>query len=124
MRLAVLPLALLVVATPAAAQIVINGSDQASASQRDRGVPMARSSWSGELALIDRDAREDRAAGSISRGEARAIHRQTDLVRSLGRSYAANGLSDAEIAFLDSQALALRDLSQAPNRPVPSRRGR
>jgi hypothetical protein len=124
MRRAVLPLAfVLFTATPAAAQIVINGSHQASASQRDRGGPMARSGWSGELGMIDRDAREDRAAGNISRREARSIHRQTALVRSLGERYAADGLSDAELDALESQALALRDLAQAPNRPVPQGRG-
>ena len=124
MRLAVLPLALLLAATPAAAQIVINGSHQASASQRDRGAPMARSGWSGELAMIDRDAREDREAGAISRREARAIHRGTGLIRSLGSTYAANGLTEAELAALESQVFALRDLARAPNRPVPRRRGR
>jgi hypothetical protein len=123
MRLAVLPLAL-IIATPAAAQIVINGSHQASASQIERGAPMARSGWSGELAMIDRDAREDRAAGAISHREARSIHRQTALIRSLGSTYASDGLADAEIAALESQAFALRDLAQAPNRPVPQRRGR
>ena len=129
MRLAVLPLAALLgtllAATPATAQIVINGSHQASASQRDRGAPMARSGWSGELAMIDRDAREDRAAGHISRREARSIHRQTALIRSLGDTYASDGLTDAEIAVLESQAFALRDLVRAPNRPAPPpRRGR
>ena len=123
MRLAILPLVFLFTFTPAAAQIVINGSHQAGASQRDRGAPMARSGWSGELAMIDRDAREDRAAGNISRREARSIHRQTALIRSLGATYASDGLTDAEIAALESQAFALRDLSQAPNRPVPQRRG-
>lgn len=124
MRFAVLPLAL-IVASPAAAQIVINGSHQASASQRDRGAPMQRSGWRGELGMIDRDAREDRAAGNISRREARSIHRQTALVRSLGSTYAADGLTDAELAVLEAQAFAVRDLARAPNRPVPPpRRGR
>jgi hypothetical protein len=85
---------------------------------------MARGGWSGELAMIDRDAREDREAGAMGRREARAIHRGTGLIRSLGSSYAANGLSDAEIAALESQAFALRDLARAPNRPAPPRRGR
>jgi hypothetical protein len=124
MRLAVLPLAFVLAATPAAAQIVINGSHQASAGQRERGAPMTRSGWSGELAMIDRDAREDREAGAISRREARALHRGTALIRSLGATYAANGLTEAEIAALDSQAFALRDLARAPNRPVPPRHGR
>ncbi|HTU12336.1 MAG TPA: hypothetical protein VMG08_15700 [Allosphingosinicella sp.] len=122
MRLALLPLALLLAATPAVAQI--NGSRQASAAQRERGAPMARDDWSGELAMIDRDAREERAAGRISRREARSIRRQTGLVRSLGSSYAAHGLSDAELAFLEAQVFAVRDLARAPNRPAPPRRGR
>jgi hypothetical protein len=127
MRLALLPLAPLfafAIATPAAAQVVINGSHQASASQRDRGAPMQRQDWSGELGMIDRDAREDRAAGAISRRESRSIHRQTALIRSLGDRYAANGLTDAERQALEFQAYALRGLTQAPNRPAPPpRRG-
>jgi hypothetical protein len=124
MRLVALSLALLVAATPAAAQIVINGSHQASASQIDRGAPMGRSGWSGELAMIDRDAREGRAAGTISHREARSIHRQTALIRSIGSRYAADGLTEAELNALESQAFALRDLTRAPNRPVPPpRRG-
>ena len=120
MRFAFLPLVIALVAAPAAAQI--NGSRQASASQRERGAPMPDNSWRGELAMIDRDAREDRAAGRISRQESRSIRRQTGLVRSLGSAYAANGLSEAEIAFLEAQAFALRELVRAPLRPVPARR--
>lgn len=122
MRLFILPL-MLIVASPAAAQVVINGSHQASASQRDRGFPMQRDDWRSELGTIDRDAREDRAAGYISRGEARAIHRDTALIRSLGDRYAVSGLTDAERAALESQAYALRGLTQAPVRPVPPQRG-
>ena len=33
-----------------------------------------------------------------------------------------NGLSEAEIAFLEAQAFALRELVRAPLRPVPARR--
>lgn len=124
MRLAALSLALVLFATPATAQIVINGSRQASASQRERGVPMANGGgWSGELRQIDRDARRARRNGEITRHEERAIRRQAALIGSLGNSYAANGLTDAEIAVLENQAFALRDLAQAPVRPVP-RRGR
>ena len=119
MRLAALPLALMFAATPAAAQIVINGSHQASASQRDRAAPMQRQGWSGELDRIHHDTNEARENGDISRREARSIHRQEQLIRSLGHSYAASGLTDAELSVLESQAFALRDLSRAPNRPVP-----
>jgi hypothetical protein len=124
MRLAVLPLALVlaVAATPAAAQIVINGSRQASDSQRDRGAPSTRSGWSGELRGIDRDADRAEDNGQISRREERSIHRQTSLIRSLGARYAASGLSEAELNALEGQAFALRDMVQAPNRP--QRRGR
>jgi hypothetical protein len=124
MRLAALPLAfILFAATPAVAQIVINGSRQASASQRERGVPMQQRGVSGDLRQIDRDARRARRNGEITQREERAIHRQAALIGSLGNSYAANGLSDAELAVLESQAFALRDLAQAPVRPVV-RRGR
>jgi hypothetical protein len=124
MRLAVLPLALVLIAAPGSAQIVINGSHQASASQRDGPVPMQRQGWSGELDRIHHDTSEAREDGLISRREARAIHRDEQMIRSLGSTYAAGGLTDAEIAVLESQAYALRDLSRAPNRPVPQRRGR
>ena len=118
MRLAVLPLALfLVAATPAVAQVVINGSRQASASQRERGVPMANNNRAGaDLRQIDRDARQARRNGEITRREERAIHRQAARIASLGSTYAANGLTDAEIAVLETQALALRSVTQAPVR--------
>lgn len=125
MRLFILPLALLACATtsPAAAQIVINGSHQADASQRERGTPMSREGWSGELGRIDRDAHRARGDGEISRREARAIHQQTGLIRSLADRYAAGGLTDAERAALEFQAYALRGLTQAPNRPASQGRG-
>jgi len=117
MRLAVLPLAFALVAgTPAAGQIVINGSHQASASQRERGVPMASNRAGGELRQIDRDARRARRNGEITRREERAIQRQVARIASLGNTYAANGLTDAEIAVLETQALALRSVTQAPVR--------
>jgi hypothetical protein len=124
MRLAALPLAfVLFTATPAAAQIVINGSHQASASQRDRGVPMANNVGAGDLGRIDRDARRARRNGEITRREERSIHRQAALIRSLGNSYAASGLTDSERAVLETQALALRSVTEAPVRPVPQGRG-
>lgn len=117
MRLAALPLAfVLLAATPATAQIVINGSRQASASQRERGVPMANNNSGAELGRIDRDARRARRDGEISRREERSIHQQTSLVRSLGNNYAASGLTDSELAVLENQALALRSVTQAPVR--------
>jgi hypothetical protein len=120
MRLAVPMLAFAILAAaPAAAQI--NGTRQASAAQRDRGVAAQGSAWSGELRRIDRRTREARENGSLSRGEARSIHRQADAIRTAAGYYAANGLSDAERDMLNSQAFALRDLSEAPTRPVPRR---
>jgi hypothetical protein len=121
MRLFLLPL-VVVLATPASAQIVINGSRQASASQRERGVPMANNPVGGDLRQIDRDARHARRNGEVTRREERAIHRDAARIRSLGYTYAANGLTDAEREMLETQAFALRDLAQAPVRPV--RRGR
>ena len=106
MRLIVPPLIALLLATPAAAQI--NGTRQASASQRERGAPMARSGWSGELAMLDRDASAEREAGAIGRREARAIHRQERRIRAIGARYAASGLTEAELDMLEAQAFALR----------------
>lgn len=117
MRLFTLPLAfILFAATPALGQIVINGSRQASAAQRERGVPMATNNAGAELRHIDRDARRARRNGEITRREERAIHRQVARIASLGSTYAANGLTDAEIAVLENQALALRSITQAPVR--------
>ena len=123
MRLAILPLAL-VIATPAAAQTSISGIPQASASQRERNVSAQRGAWEGDLRQIDR--RADRAGdnGEISRREERSIHRQASAIRSVGSYYAANGLTEAELSALQSQAFALRDLARAPGRPVARRRGR
>ncbi len=118
MRLALLPLALLLAAAPAAAQIVINGSHQASASQRERGTPMQPRGWSGELRQTDRDVRHARERGEISRRESRAIRGQIAAVQNLGAYYARDGLSEAELNWLDSQAFALRDLVRAPSRPA------
>ena len=116
MRLFLLPFAF-ILATPAAAQIVINGSHQASASQQERGVPMANNNRAGaDLRRIDRDARHARRNGEITWREERSIRRQTALIGSFASSYAANGLSDAEIAMLENQALALRSVTQAPIR--------
>ena len=124
MRLAALPLVLVLTATPAAAQIVINGSHQASASQRDRaGTRLQGDGWDSELRQTARDARRARERGEITRQEARNIRRQVAAVQFLGSAYAADGLSEAELDWLESQALAVRELAQAPNRPAP-RRGR
>jgi hypothetical protein len=124
MRLALLSAALIAfAATPAAAQVSISGIPQASASQRERAVSAQRGAWEGQLAQIDRRADRAEDDGAISRREERSIHRQTSLVRALGARYAASGLTDAELSMLEAQAFALRDLSQAPNRPIPPRRG-
>ena len=122
MRLAVLPLALLVAAMPAAAQI--NGTRQASAGERERGAPIQRHGWSGELDRIHDRTEAAREEGELTRREARSIHRREQLIRALGARYAAGGLTDAELAMLESQTFALRDQSQAPNRPVPASRRR
>jgi hypothetical protein len=123
MRLFALPLAALLIATPAAAQI--NGTRQASASQYERPVPVqADNGWREELRAVDRRIDDARERGEISRREARTLRRQARLVRATGARFAAGGLSDAEQEMLESQAFALRDLAQAPSRPVPARRGR
>lgn len=122
MRLAVLPFVLLLIAAPAAAQI--NGTRQASASQRERGEPMVRHGWSGELDRIHDRTEKAGHEGDLTRREVRSIHRQERMIRALAARYAVNGLSEAELTMLESQAFALRDSSRAANRPVPARRGR
>lgn len=126
MRLA-LPLAfvLALTATPAAAQLGINGTRQADAAQRGGPVLIVRGQgYRSDLRRIDRRTRLARERGEISRCEARAIRRQVSAIRATGYAYAASGLSDAELAALDIQTFALRDVSQAPARPTPSCRRR
>jgi hypothetical protein len=139
MRLAVLTLALGLAATPAFAQmrsqpasigrpISINGTGQASIADRRQYVVapylvVSSDEWRGELREIDRRIRRARADGELTRGEARGLRRQVAMIWSLGNAYAAGGYSESELSALNAQTFALRDLAQAPNRPVP-RRGR
>lgn len=141
MRLIALPLAVLAAATPAAAQmrsqpvsipggaISINGTGQAGIAERRRYVVrpyvvVDNAAWRGELRQIDRRIRDARENGELTRGEARALRRQVAVIRSLGNAYAAGGYTESELNALDSQTFALRDLAQAPARPVPPGRGR
>lgn len=138
MRFAILPLALVLAATPAAAQmrqpaplsgraLSINGTSQAGIADRRQYVvrpyvAVSNAGWQHELRQIDRRIRQARADGDLTRGQARALRRQVDMIWSLGASYAAGGYSDSELSTLNAQAFALRDLAQAPNRPVLSGR--
>ena len=137
MRPAVLTLALALglAATPAFAQmrsqpanigrhIGINGTAQASLTDRRqyevRPYVVVRSdAWRGELRRIDRRIRRARENGELTRGQARALRRQVAAIYALGTAWAAGGYSDSELYALNSQTFALRDLAQAPNRPVP-----
>lgn len=134
MRLDALALALVLAATPAAAQrtqsvsipgpqISINGASQAGGADRQRyalrpWLAVGNEGWREELRQIDRRIRQARESGEISRGEARALRREVAVIWSLGNSYAAGGYSEAELYALNSQAFALRDRAGAPNRPV------
>lgn len=134
MRLALLPLALILAATPAAGQmrqpaplagrpLSINGASQAGLVDRRqyavRPYVMVRSDeWRGELRQIDRRIRRARENGEMTRGQARALRRQVAMIWSLGNAYAAGGYSASELYALNAQTFALRDLAQAPNRPV------
>jgi len=138
MRLAVLPLALALAASPAAAQmrqpvsipghqISINGTSQASLADRRQYVVrpyviVSSDGWRHELRTIDRRIRRAREDGELTRGQARALRRQVAMIRSLGNAYAAGGYSDSELHALNAQTFALRDLAQAPNRPIPASR--
>ena len=134
MRFAILPLALVLAASPAAAQrsqptqisgrqISINGTGQASLADRRHYVVrpwviVSSDGWRGELRQIDRRIRRAREDGELTRGQARALRRQVAMIWSLGNSYAANGYSQSELYALNAQTFALRDLAQAPVRPV------
>ena len=138
MRLAALPLPLVLVAALAApgaaqmrsqparipgGQISINGTGQAGRADRQRYVVrpwlvVRNEGWREELRQVDRRIRQARESGEMTRGEARALRREVAVIWSLGNSYAAGGYSDSELYALESQAFALRDRAGAPNRPA------
>lgn len=130
MRRAVLPLALFafaaLAATPAAAQLSINGAGQASRADSDAEAGFGvRVGWAHDLRDVDRRTRRARENGDITRREARSIRREGQMIRQLAGRYAAGGLSDVELHELQTRVFALRNLAGAPNRPVPPpRRGR
>ena len=136
MRLAALPLAVLLAATPAAAQrwqpvqvrgqaTGINGTAQAGGVDRRHYVVrpyvvIDNAPWRRELRQIDHRIRRARESGELTRQQARALRRQVAVIRHLGNSYAAGGYSESELSALDSQTFELRDLALAPNRPAPA----
>ncbi|HYD14410.1 MAG TPA: hypothetical protein VEC11_16310 [Allosphingosinicella sp.] len=126
MRLAfpTLAFAFVLAAGPASAQLGINGTRQADASQRERPVLIVRGQGHrSDLRRIGHRVQQARNRGEISRCEARSVRRQVAAIRSTD-SYAGGGLSDAELAVLDHQTFALRDAYQAPARPRASCRRR
>ncbi len=60
--------------------------------------------------------RQERDAGRLTRGEARAYRREAWAIESLTERYGADGLSLAEARELENRARALRDMARAPRR--------
>lgn len=73
-----------------------------------RGAAIAR-----EMRDIRDDIRAGRAAGQLSRSEARALRREGHRIDSARARYARGGYSDAEVALLRSRTEALRSATMA-----------
>ncbi|MDP5281152.1 hypothetical protein Q9Q95_19665 [Sphingomonas sp. DG1-23] len=109
--------ALLVTAAPASAQIAgsmrgLSGSpsirgDILRAPPADPGL-VQRVSISREMGGIRDAIRGGRAAGQLSRSEARALRREGQRIEAMGARLAQGGYTAAEVAMLRSRTEALR----------------
>ena len=113
MRLAVLPLAFLILAAPAAAQIGINGTRQA-ATTGPIDIPI------GSLSRCGRASRE--AVALAGRG-ARGVERERIEMRYRRLRYAGSGLTPAEQEALEQQEERLDRAAQSGHRSYPRTSG-
>jgi hypothetical protein len=108
---------LIVTTAPASAQIAgsmrgLSGSpsirgDILRAPPADPGFAQSVS-VSREMGGIRNQIRDGRAAGQLSRSEARALRREGDRIEAMGARFAQGGYSAAEVAMLRSRTEALR----------------
>lgn len=66
-----------------------------------------------ELGQADRNIREGRESGQLSRREAKQLRRESRQIATLERRYARGGLSQSERAELEARIAALRSLTGA-----------
>jgi len=72
-----------------------------------------------ELGQADRDIREGRESGQLSRREARALRRESRQIAVLEERYQRGGLSESERAELESRIAALRSVTGAKRGSKP-----
>ncbi len=66
-----------------------------------------------ELGQADRNIREGRESGQLSKREARQLRRESRQIAVLEERYARGGLSESERAELESRVAALRSVTGA-----------
>lgn len=106
-------IAVLAIATPAAAQIRDPVGSKA-------GWPVPRPALPGvarELHQVDRSIRDARDADKLSRKEARQLRRESRRIAALEDRYARDGLSESERAALQARIEALRSIASARRKP-------
>ncbi|MDK2769723.1 hypothetical protein [Sphingomonas sp.] len=106
-------IAVILLATPAAAQI----RDPAGSNV---GWPAPRPALPGvarELHQVDQSIRDARDADKLSRKEARELRREGRRIAALEERYARDGLSESERAGLQTRIEALRSIASARRKP-------
>lgn len=114
MRIALLAAAVTLAALPAAAQI----RDPAGGVRWPAPSP-ALPGVARELGQADRNIREARESGQLSRREAKALRRESRQIATLEERYRRGGLSESERAELESRIAALRSLTGAKRSAKP-----
>lgn len=117
MRVALL-LGMALLPAPLAAQFAPRGGPPTELPRRAidiRATPAPPGPWQ-ELRETRDVIRQERDAGRLTRGEARAYRREAGAIGSLAERHGADGLSAAEAQELDNRARVLRDMARAPRR--------
>jgi len=111
MRITILAAALTAIAgtPPATAQI----RDPSGGGVRWPGPSPALPGVARELGQADRNIREARESGQLSRREARQLRRESRQIAVLEERYARGGLSESERAELESRIAVLRSVTGA-----------
>lgn len=108
MRIALLAVSVMLSALPAMAQI-----RDPSGGVRWPAPSPALPGVARELGQADRNIREGRESGQLSRREARALRRESRQIAVLEERYQRGGLSQSERAELESRIAALRSVTGA-----------
>lgn len=108
MRIALLAVSVMLSALPAMAQI-----RDPSGGVRWPAPSPALPGVARELGQADRNIREGRESGQLSRREARALRRESRQIAVLEERYARGDLSESERAELEARVAALRSVTGA-----------